>query len=154
MTLREWGRVNNVHISERGHARWVPQTANNWELYKLADYLVSTHTGGTIWLIPKPRTPMPFVVTLVRDGEVLTENLSHHNLKQTLRLGWELLGGIPQAEVSIRYRGNHIAWLHTNWRGELQEAEVYGGRGGKPYGVIIVTPLNPKGPIFEKVFAQ
>ena len=145
MTLFQWSEVNNVFVVSRGAARLVPQTVGNWELWKLKDYLVSTVSGGTIWLMPRPATT--FVIALVHEDELIDTQFSTHSLHKTLRCAWELLGGIPQAEVCIRRNGNMVAWLHTNFRGELEEVEVHAPNGR-------VTPMNPLGPTFQGVFAE
>lgn len=101
--------------------------------------------------------PDPFVVTVFagEGPEKVCENLSYHGMRKTLRLAWELAGGLPSAWVGIRRRGVLMADLETDWRGELKEANVYAERrpGGCAYPVVKVTGLNPRGPIFAGVFA-
>jgi hypothetical protein len=90
-----------------------------------------------------------FVLHLIIDDTVVATQFCFVNLHTCLRQGWEVLGGIPQAELTIRRKGRVVAWLHTNHRGELAEAEVY--RNGK--GHILATAINPQGPIFQGIFA-
>lgn len=100
---------------------------------------------------------IPFVVTVFagEGPEKVIENLSYHGLAKTLRLAWELAGGIPSAWVGIRRKGKLHADLETDWRGELSEANVYAefDPPGSACPVVKVTPLNPRGPIFAGVFA-
>jgi hypothetical protein len=91
---------------------------------------------------------MYYIVTLVVDGEIVATNHSHHNFAKTLKLAWELLGGIPQAEACVRLEGNMKAWLHTNHTGELEDVEVY-----SPVSCLVV-PMNPRWRGFENVFAK
>jgi hypothetical protein len=90
------------------------------------------------------------IVCCINDDEVFATNHSDRALAPTLRLAWELIGGIPSAEVTVR-RGDHVvAWLLTDWRGNLASVEVYSRRAP---GQCLVTPLNPSGPLFRNVFA-
>ena len=89
-----------------------------------------------------------YVVTLIVDDQVIATNHSHHPMAKTLRLAWAGLAGIPQAECCIRREGNLEGYLHTNFRGELDEAEVYSRRQASH---TLVTALNPLGPIFADV---
>lgn len=101
-----------------------------------------------------------YVVTLIRDDVVLSVNHSHHTMGKTMRLAWELLGGIPQAEVCVRKDGDMVAWLHTNFRGELEEVEVYGPKRAKRgrFGTLVwggtVVAMNPRVRMFQEVFAK
>jgi hypothetical protein len=89
-----------------------------------------------------------FVLHLIIDDQVVATQFCFVNLRTAIRQGWEVLGGIPQAELSIRRHGKMVAFLHTNFRGELEEAQIYAnGRRG-----IIVIDINPQGPIFQGVF--
>ena len=98
-----------------------------------------------------------YVVTLIRDDVILSTNYSRQSIAKTLRLAWELLGGIPQAEVCIRRHGDLVGFLHTNFRGELEQAEYLVRRyfpGDKSkYSMCMVYELNPRGPLFSGVFA-
>jgi hypothetical protein len=68
-------------------------------------------------------------------------------LAKALRGAWGFIRGVPDAEVCIRrYGPGLVAFLSTNHRGELQEAEVY----AKSSGHTLVTPLNPRGPLFPR----
>ena len=99
---------------------------------------------------------MPLIVNgEVIDDAVISTHYSDHTMNRTLRLALRLLRGIPQAEVCVRRNGDMAAWLHTNFRGELDEVEVYGPirPKGSVFGVTTwsgsVTPMNPRGPIFQ-----
>jgi hypothetical protein len=95
---------------------------------------------------------LPFRVCLVMaDNETpIGESFSYRNLRQTLRAAWLQMRGIPSAYTGIWWKGQRIAALQNNWRGELTSAEVY--RHVRPallhYDWCITTPLNPHGPIF------
>lgn len=95
-----------------------------------------------------------FQVNLIVDDNVISRNVSEHNFRKTLRLAWELLGGIPSAECVIRRNGDMVGYLRSDFRGEMAEAEVHVHFPGKPYGHVQVTELNPHGPIFQGVFAS
>lgn len=89
-----------------------------------------------------------YVVHLLIDDEICGDSLySYHGMAKTLRLAWEKLKGIPQAEATIRRNGDMVGYLKTNFRGELAEAEVMVHKqtttGGLFYGNIVVTPINP-----------
>lgn len=91
-----------------------------------------------------------YCVNLVVDDTLIAENRSHHTFAKTLRLAWELLGGIPQAECCVRKGGDMVAYLHTNFRGEMDECEVYTRR----QSFTLVTPINPAARMFQGVFAK
>ncbi len=77
-------------------------------------------------------------------------------MRQALRLGWELIGGIAGAYARIEgSKGNVAAELETTWKGELSDPCICVKlRGtGLPYQSWRGTPLNPNGPIFAGVFA-
>ena len=96
-----------------------------------------------------PHAPS-YVVTLVIDDEVVSTHYSYQPMSKTLRLAWQLLAGIPQAECCIRRDGKMVGYLHTNFRGELDEAEIWVHQGG----TIKTTALNPWGPVFAGVYAE
>lgn len=78
-----------------------------------------------------------YAVNLIVDDDVISQNTSTHNMHKTLVEAAKLVKGVPQAECTIRKAGKLIAWLHTNWRGELDECEVW-----SPVSCLI-TPINP-----------
>ena len=80
------------------------------------------------------------VVTLIIDDYVVSTLYSYHNMAKTLRMSWFLLKGVPQAEVCIRRGGEFVGWLHTNFRGELEEVDIH---GPNQFGRSLVTPINP-----------
>lgn len=52
MKLKEWQANNNVVVGRHAHARTVNTTAPNQpDLFHLEDYIVSSVSAGTIWLI-------------------------------------------------------------------------------------------------------
>ncbi len=83
-----------------------------------------------------------YVVTLVADDPVVSTSYSQHTMRKTLRLASDLLRGVPQAEVCVRRGGKMVAWLHTDFRGQLDDAELYSPVSS------LVTPLNPNGRLF------
>lgn len=95
----------------------------------------------------------PFIVSLVVDDDVIETHHSFHNLRRTLRLAYKLIDRVPSAYVGVRYKGERIAELETNWRGELAEANVYAERriDGLPYPWLRVTSLNCHGPLFHHI---
>lgn len=97
---------------------------------------------------------LPFLVSLIVDEELVSQQWSYHPLARTLRLSWELLGGIPSAYVVVRRAGSIVAILDTNWKGELAEVNIHGPavRYGS-YPSSRITPMNPAGPLFRGVFA-
>jgi hypothetical protein len=97
----------------------------------------------------------PFVVQAFAGEDKFAHQISHHPLRRTLRLAWELVGGVPSAYVGIRYKGRLIAALETDWRGELAEVDIYAEQRypGVSYPVTLVTPINPRSDIFRGVFA-
>lgn len=119
---------------------------------------VRAETGETM-AKQEPFSVQAFVANFTGTSERFADNLSYRPLRETLRLAAELCGGIPGAWVGIRYKGQLIAEVETDHRGELREASVhanykrhYFGRGCYPPAV--VTPLNVHGPIFAGVFAS
>lgn len=98
-----------------------------------------------------------FSIRLFIDDRQIATDEACTNLRAALRTAWEIIGGIPSAWAGIRYHGDHIAELETDWRGELSEAKVhalYRRCRARPYPVAVVTELNPRGPIFAGVFAR
>jgi hypothetical protein len=75
-------------------------------------------------------------------------------LAGALREGFRLITGVPCAECCIhRYGPDLVAYLETNWRGELKEAEVYSCNSlASTFRRVptLVTPLNPTGPLFRR----
>ena len=62
MTLREWENLADRHafiLQGKDKAYWIPDTIGLQDsglrplLWRLSDYLVSSITGGTIWLVPR-----------------------------------------------------------------------------------------------------
>jgi hypothetical protein len=52
MKLQEWATKNEQHIAKHAHARCVASNVPNQpDLFHLDDYVVSSVTGGTIWLV-------------------------------------------------------------------------------------------------------
>jgi hypothetical protein len=78
------------------------------------------------------------------DGFALPlDDASIPTLAGALREGFRLIDRVPCAECCIRRNSpGFVAYLETDWRGELKEAELYTGR--------FVTPLNPAGPLFRR----
>jgi hypothetical protein len=100
-------------------------------------------------------TVQAFVTNFTGTAERFADNVSYRPLRETLRLAYELCGGIPGAWVGIRYKGKLVADLETNHRGELSEANIHATTivRGVPYPITKVTPLNPRCSIFTGVFA-
>lgn len=57
--------------------------------------------------------------------------------KHAIHGAYESLTGIPQGEVCVRVNGRLVFWLHTNFRGEIDEIESHFRRDG------VVLSLNP-----------
>lgn len=50
-----------------------------------------------------------------------------------------------------------VAWLHTDFRGQLAEVDIYtraNATASLPYPVGGVVPMNPHSRVFQGVFAQ
>jgi hypothetical protein len=78
-----------------------------------------------------------FQVNLVVDGEVIDAGHTT-NCKHAIRGGYTTIAGIPQAEVCIRRNGEFVFWLHTNFRGEIDEIESHFRRDS------VVLSMNPQ----------
>lgn len=89
-----------------------------------------------------------YVVTLVHEDTVISTNHAYHGMHKTLLLAWELLGGIPSAEVTIRRAGRLVAYLKADWHGNLSEVEIYSPVSS------LVTNINPDWTAFRNVFAK
>src|SRR5690606_29647594 len=75
-------------------------------------------------------------VNLIVDDHVIDAGHTT-NCKHAVRGAYESLAGIPQAEVCVRANGRYVFWLHTNFRGEIDEIESHFRRDS------VVLPLNP-----------
>lgn len=53
MNLTEWATKNNVYVGDTHGAKFVNYTGNDWQLWHLTDYAVSTRSGPVVWLVPR-----------------------------------------------------------------------------------------------------
>jgi hypothetical protein len=57
MTLSEWKEQSGHYVGDhKSGAKWIPANMPlplHWELYHLTDYVVSSITGGSIWLVKR-----------------------------------------------------------------------------------------------------
>lgn len=68
MTLQKWANgigMHGVTVGEKGDARYIVDTreiehSRTW-LWDLEDYIVSSVSGGTIWLIPRVVHPFLYI---------------------------------------------------------------------------------------------
>ena len=81
--------------------------------------------------------PVVYQVNLIVDGNVIDAGHAT-NCKHAIRGAYKTLAGIPQAEICVRANGRFVFWLHTNFRGEIDEIESHFRRDS------VVLPLNPK----------
>jgi hypothetical protein len=86
-----------------------------------------------------------YIVNLMIDENLVSQNRSYLTMHRTLIEAARLIRGIPQAECTIRKDGRMVAWLHTNHRGELDECEVWSTVSG------LITPISPTWAAFAQL---
>lgn len=102
MTLAEWAKRNRRKVSYVNGAAVVEDTRDK-SLWGLTDFVVSTVTGGSIWLVPKP-------VTVAG----LDEHLTYRN--NTIRAA---VLALPPAPIDIVIR--QIVSLFEHYEAEALE---------------------------------
>jgi hypothetical protein len=57
MTLAQWARGNGATVHTHGNAVWVVDDRRiehaRTQLWDLTDYVVSSVSGGSVWLVPR-----------------------------------------------------------------------------------------------------
>lgn len=53
------------------------------------------------------------------------QSLSYYKILELIEKGIAMLEPLPYAELTIRSSGTMRAWMHTNYRGEIDAIEVY-----------------------------
>jgi hypothetical protein len=65
-----------------------------------------------------------FTLQAFHEDTKIVEGTCKGSLKRALRQAYAVADGVPCCWVGVRYRGQRIAEVQTNWRGEVTEVSV------------------------------
>lgn len=77
------------------------------------------------WPYPMMQTAPRWVIAIIADNEVIYQGTCGLTFNKTLQHCIAMLEPLPYAELTIRSSGTMRAWMHTNYRGEIDAIEVY-----------------------------